>query len=238
MTASPARATISRPTSKMSPVEAAMTRSSDQVLTIYLSVTPATTLIVGGGGNDALEADAGNDTITGGPALTRSTAAMTMTCSMARPARIQSSAARATTRRAIRREPENLTISLDGVANDGASGENDVLGTDIENLIGGTGNDTISGDTNNNTLTGGGGSDSIFGNDGDDSIDGGAANDTLNGGLGADSLTGGGGTDWVDYSTRTADLTITLDDAADDGESRRERQRRQRHRKRRHRRWQ
>jgi len=70
-----------------------------------------------------------------------------------------------------------LIITLDGTANDGGVGENDLIHSDIENVNGGSGND------------------SITGNSGPNSLFGGAGNDTLVGGAGADSLNGGIGTD-------------------------------------------
>jgi Ca2+-binding RTX toxin-like protein len=69
----------------------------------------------------------------------------------------------------------------------------------------------------NATLNGGNGNDLLIGGAGDDLLDGGAGNDRLNGGLGADVMIGGDGHDGVDYAHRTADITVTLDDNADDG---------------------
>ncbi len=116
----------------------------------------------------------------------------------------------------------NLTITLDGSANDGCSGENDNLNPDIEDVSGGKGNDTITGDAADNTLNGYGGSDTVNGlggNDyivggypyidasGADTLDGGDGNDNvygyngadhLNGGAGDDQLSGGQGNDIVD----------------------------------------
>jgi hypothetical protein len=91
-------------------------------------------------------------------------------------------------------------------------------------LNGADGVDTIDGLGGNDTLRGG--------NDqADDLLDGGTGNDTYlaegfnMGGSsvdqdGKDTFTGGDGVDKVDYSTRTAPVTVTLaGDAADDGES-------------------
>ncbi len=85
-----------------------------------------------------------------------------------------------------------LILTLDGLANDGAPGEIDLIDTDIEDLAGGDGDDTLVGD------------------DGDNILDG---------GRGADTIRGGGGTDTVDYSSRLDDLVADLDGATgDDGE--------------------
>jgi Ca2+-binding RTX toxin-like protein len=70
----------------------------------------------------------------------------------------------------------------------------------------------------------------VFGGDGNDTLQGGAGDDTLHGGAGddlfltaaaadgADSYDGGEGNDTVDYSKRSAAITVTLDDVVDDGE--------------------
>ena len=63
------------------------------------------------------------------------------------------------------------------------------------------------GSDGNDTLRGGGSDDHLFGQNGNDSLEGLNANDYLSGGT---------GTDTVDFSSATADLTITLDDVAND----------------------
>jgi Ca2+-binding RTX toxin-like protein len=79
---------------------------------------------------------------------------------------------------------ENLNISLDGLANDGAFNENDLVSADIENVIGGLGNDHITGNDDRNRL------------------DGGAGNDTLRGAGARDILIGGAGDDTADTDNR------------------------------------
>ena len=71
----------------------------------------------------------------------------------------------------------------------------------------------------------------VYGGDGNDTLRGGDGDDTLNGGEGADIFTsantldgadtynGGNGSDTMDYSLRTAALTVDLDGSADDGEA-------------------
>src|SRR3954447_24153610 len=54
---------------------------------------------------------------------------------------------------------------------------------------------------------------------GNDQVSLGAGADTLKPGTGADVLAGGAGLDVADYSARTRDLTIMLDDHAGDGEA-------------------
>jgi Ca2+-binding RTX toxin-like protein len=107
---------------------------------------------------------------------------------------------------------------------------------------GGTGDDTLIGGNGPESLCGGPGDDTIDGGGGDDRLDfpctdpqedqtpgadtlhGGAGNDQLNGGraglpLDGDKLFGDGGTDTAYYDQRSAPLTITLDDVANDGET-------------------
>ena len=104
-------------------------------------------------------------------------------------------------------------------------------------LAGGDGNDRLTGGAGPDTIDGAGGIDSLTGNDGDDVLDGGDDDDSLTGGAGNDTLTGGGGRDTLrpgagsdevhggegfdvaTYSERSQPLTITLDDAAGDGEA-------------------
>jgi Ca2+-binding RTX toxin-like protein len=101
----------------------------------------------------------------------------------------------------------NRNVSLDGVANDGAAGENDQVLT-IENISTAGGADTLTGDGNANVLTSGAGT---------DTLNGGAGNDTLNGGLGADALNGGADVDTVSYNPESRDVCVDPDGVADDG---------------------
>ncbi|HEV2296330.1 MAG TPA: calcium-binding protein [Tepidisphaeraceae bacterium] len=101
----------------------------------------------------------------------------------------------------------NLFVSLDGIANDGQSGENDSL-TSIENFWGGSGADTFTGDGNNNSVKGGGGNDTLRGGGGNDTLSGEAGNDSLDGGTGNDRLLGGDGNDTLIGNDGLAD---TLD---------------------------
>ena len=71
-------------------------------------------------------------------------------------------------------------ITFDGVANDGAAGEGDNFGADIE--------DVFVSQLEPVTLVGGAAPNNLQGGDGTDTIDGGAGNDTLAGGPGSDVL--------------------------------------------------
>jgi Ca2+-binding RTX toxin-like protein len=68
-------------------------------------------------------------------------------------------------------------------------------------------------------IHGGSGNDSLRGGAGPDSLLGEAGNDTLDGAGGADVIFGGDGIDTADYSARTNDLIIAIDDNAGDGEA-------------------
>lgn len=59
----------------------------------------------------------------------------------------------------------------------------------------------------------------LLGDEGGDSLMGGGGDDTLEGGIGADTMKGRAGNDTVDYSFRTANLTIGIGNLADDGEA-------------------
>jgi hypothetical protein len=100
-------------------------------------------------------------------------------------------------------------------------GGNDTIdggaGNDI--LSGGVGNDAIDGGTGNDTAKGENGNDVLTGDAGNDSLNGGAGNDTLQGETGADVFIGGAGTDNVKYAEKTKNLTLDIDNKADDGVS-------------------
>ena len=84
---------------------------------------------------------------------------------------------------------EGVTVSNDGVADDGGRTEHDNVSPDVERMVG-TGFADV--------------------------LRGGPGNDVLDGGPGADDISGGGGSDSVSYSERTAAVTVTLDGIADE----------------------
>ena len=105
---------------------------------------------------------------------------------------------------------------------------NGVLLTENVTLVGGTGNDTLTGGDGNDSLDGGANDDVLFGGRGNDrmhsgsgnnQMSGGDGNDSMRGGFGRDTFDGGAGTDLADYADRSGDVGITLDDAANDGET-------------------
>lgn len=85
-----------------------------------------------------------------------------------------------------------LSVSLDGIANDGAVGEDDNIKSTVEAVLGGIGNDTLIGSSN---------ADELHGGIGNDLIRGGAGNDTLVGGPGNDTLAGEAGDDLIDEAS-------------------------------------
>ena len=93
---------------------------------------------------------------------------------------------------------QDLTISLDGEAND-AYGEASNVHPDIEVVKG----------SNYGSI--------LIGSDGPDELIGGASGDLLMGGGGTDTLLGGPGFDVADYSDHSAAVSLTLNGAGDDG---------------------
>src|SRR5262249_3192728 len=85
----------------------------------------------------------------------------------------------------------------------------------------GDGNDILHGGPANDIMDGGRNSDQLYGDAGNDTMDGGLECDLLDGGTGADSMEGGGGVpcDTVTYVSRTAHVSVTLEQTANDGET-------------------
>jgi hypothetical protein len=96
---------------------------------------------------------------------------------------------------------EDLSLSPDGVADDGAAGERDDIGTDIMGVGGGHGADTMTGTGARNVFGGGPGDDVITGGGGDDHLVGATGADNLTGGPGQDLLGGEDGDDTLDGGT-------------------------------------
>ena len=100
---------------------------------------------------------------------------------------------------------EPLSIDLDGVADDGRSGENDNAGADLEDLRGGPQGDVLVGNDSANQIEGGGGSDRIDGRGGDDGLSGGNGDDRIDGGAGVDEIDGAEGFDTLRSRDSSAD---------------------------------
>jgi Ca2+-binding RTX toxin-like protein len=121
-----------------------------------------------------------------------------------------------------------VTVTMDGVFDDGEAGESDNVGADIEDAVGGLGDNVLVGSTAGNDLTGGPGNDVIDGGSGDDTLSGGLGNDRQTGGAGNDfvfgddgddtilegagndTVAGGGDTDLLDYSGVTGGVALVL----------------------------
>jgi Ca2+-binding RTX toxin-like protein len=94
-----------------------------------------------------------------------------------------------------------VSVTLDGLGNDGLSGEQDNVSAQIAKVVGTSGADTISAaKVNAMTATpyqfsGLGGTDHITGGPADDLLDGGAGGDVVSGGSGRDDVRGDGGND-------------------------------------------
>jgi Ca2+-binding RTX toxin-like protein len=101
---------------------------------------------------------------------------------------------------------DGVTVSADGVADDGKPGENDNIGTDVEEIDGTNQADTLTASdsvlpscTYECTDTyGEGGDDVVNGGTGPDYVDGGSGDDVVNGNAGDDQLYGGDGNDVLD----------------------------------------
>ncbi len=98
-----------------------------------------------------------------------------------------------------------VTVTLDGLANDGGAGEADNVGADIEDVTGTAKADTITGSASANELNGGSGNDTLSGGAGSDGLNGARGNDTLDGGPGIDALAGGPGNDTLRARDISAD---------------------------------
>jgi hypothetical protein len=121
-----------------------------------------------------------------------------------------------------------VSVALDNAANDGGFGEGDNVHGDVEVVCGGHAGDTLTGGAGDDTLLGNEGDDVLIGNDGNDLLYGGLGqdqmsgndgNDLLQGGMGADRMFGGNGWDDVDYRDHFADVNVTLDWYAFDGQA-------------------
>ncbi|MCS7032867.1 MAG: hypothetical protein NZ561_02605 [Phycisphaerae bacterium] len=155
----------------------------------FLIAGAGTDLLEGGDGDDTLRGERGTDTLHGGAG-----ADLVSYNDLLRL--------------------EGVAVSLDGLDNDGAAGENDIL-RDIEHLEGSPFADTLSGDGNDNrvlgrsaqvlfpaatdqdSIVGLGGNDTIDAAEGNDTVDAGSGNDLVLGGAGNDLLAGKAGNDTI-----------------------------------------
>lgn len=155
--------------------------------------------LYGGDGADTLDGRAGNDALWGGagPDRIRGQAGID-TVTYTRPPFAAGEQTEA-----------GVSVSLDGVANDGAGGEDDDVGSDVENIDGGPGPDTLTGDAGPNEING---------RAGDDVIRSGAGDDRLLPGDGADRIDAGPGRDFV-VTNLSPDDVVQLRDGDPDSAS-------------------
>ena len=172
--------------------------------------------ILGGEGDDSVQGGLGQDDLGGGPGVDEVSYEE-------------------------RASSQPVEVSVDGIVNDGAAGENDVLAPDFEIVAGGSGADRLtataaagvelignSGDdelfapNGGGTAEGGNGDDEITGGDGADVLDGGLGDDAVDGLGGTDQVRGGGGADTIEARDGAVDAVdcgtdadTALTDAAD-----------------------
>lgn len=163
-------------------------------------------VITGAGGNDVIDGGAGNDVIDAGSGTDSVLGGLgnDLLWGSGGSDRLVGGSGSDTVTYADR--TATVTADLDGARDDGAVGERDQIGTDVENLVGGTGSDTLTGSAGVNTISGGAGADRVSGGSGNDSLTGGSGDDNVVGGPGADSLNGGGGENFCD--TDRADRVV------------------------------
>jgi Ca2+-binding RTX toxin-like protein len=106
----------------------------------------------------------------------------------------------------------DLTITANNIANDGAAGEGDNVDTSVEGIIGASGNDNITGASGPNILRGGAGMDTLNGAGGNDILTGDRCCSFV-----ADVFNGGDGNDTASYRDHFNPVTVDIDGVADDG---------------------
>ena len=85
---------------------------------------------------------------------------------------------------------DDINLTLDGIADDGTTGEGDNAGADIEDASTGDGDDSVVGNALSNDIDSNRGDDSVDGRGGDDLIEGGEDRDAVTGGDGNDEVFG------------------------------------------------
>ena len=146
-------------------------------------------LLDGGAGGDYLDDGPGDDTVIGGFGGDNLTAG---------PGRDSFAGGDGSDRVDYGGRTAPLTITLDGVADDGEAGEGDNDGADVEEAIGGSANDIIVGNAAGNELRGGSGNDSIVAGAAEDRVEGNEGDDTIDTRDGVyDSVDCGAGNDTV-----------------------------------------
>ena len=153
----------------------------------------------GGDGADVLLAEGGADWLWGGPGPDRMRGGDgDDTLTYMRPPSIPGEQSTA-----------GVTVTLDDEPGDGAPGEGDDAGADIESVHGGPGPDMLVGSPAADRLHGRGGDDVLSGEGGDDELEGGPGFDRIAGGAGSDrSITGFGDGDVLELRDGKADFGL------------------------------
>jgi Ca2+-binding RTX toxin-like protein len=176
---------------------------SDQLgLTVNQAAAVGTAPVQPDAGRDLLDGGPGDDTLNGGPGGTimnfglQGAIGAFETATPNGPDDLIGGAGRDTVTYFNLALP--VRVTLDGIADDGSSGEADNVRPDNEVLVGGSAGDSLIGGPTGERLDGGKGGDILEGAAGADSLAGGANDggaDRLSGGTGADFLDGGPGDD-------------------------------------------
>lgn len=163
----------------------------------------------GGAGDDRLDGGEGPDNLEGGEGDDRLDGG-------AGPDRTSGGPGRDTV--SYDEHPQAVSVSLNGVADDGQLGEGDNVLDDVEDVIGSPGNDTLIAGPFAVELHGGPGDDTLIGSPQADLLSGGDGNDILDGAGGPDVLAGGDGNDTATYASRGGPVTVSVGTGPDDGE--------------------
>jgi Ca2+-binding RTX toxin-like protein len=166
----------------------------------------------GGAGDDLVDGDDGVDTVNGGPGddelLQDDGLEVVPLFGTELPAvdgdTFNGDEGNDTVRYDDRTSPVTVTAN-DSAANDGIAGEQDNVGTTVENILGGSAGDNLTGNDSANELFGNGGTDGLAGLGGGDGLFGGTGNDTITGGAGHDELRGERGDDVFSSNDSTSD---------------------------------
>jgi len=154
----------------------------------------------GGAGDDSLDGGAGNDDLHGGDGDETFLAELGADDVSGGPGRDLMT---------YEHRADPVAVSLDGVADDGATGaEHDNVRPDIETVTATREDDVLVGSEAGDRLDGAGGDDRLEGRGGDDSLQGGTSTDLVIGGDGVDVAT---------YLPNQGPLVVTLDGVANDG---------------------
>lgn len=145
----------------------------------------ANELLFGEGGDDDIDGKGGSDTAVGGPGDDLFLAGERTTGGPGE--RFVGGDGRDTVNFGV--VTSGVTVSLDGIANDGPTGDQkDDVEADVERLIGGAGDDVLTGSDQDNSIFGKAGNDRSYGLGGDDNIYENTGSDLLDGGAGRDEL--------------------------------------------------